>query len=76
MDDPAERMRLARRLAAWTLGVHALPPDADVEMALDAGGNLHVRGVVTVPAKLGGIQVLVRLEPQGAADAERSRNDA
>lgn len=39
---PAEKMRIARRLAARALGVDELPDDADVEVSLDAAGNLRV----------------------------------
>lgn len=43
---PAEKMRLARTLAARALGVDELPPDAEVECALGEDGVLHVRGTV------------------------------
>ncbi len=55
--DPAERMRFARRLAAFAIGVDELPAEADVEMALDAEGTIHVRGSVVAKGSIQSVTV-------------------
>ena len=62
-DDPAEKMRVARRLAAISLGVAELPPDADIEMALGEDGVLHVRGSLVVDGFVPRFEVEVSVKP-------------
>lgn len=63
MSDPAEKMRVARRLAAMALGVDELPPDAEVEMGLDVEGTLHVHGSVVAKGYAPHITCKVKFEP-------------
>lgn len=59
--DPASAMRLARRLAAASLGVDELPPEADVECSLDKEGNFRVRGSVVAQGYAPAMTMRVKL---------------
>lgn len=60
---PADKLRQARRLVAYTMGIDEaeLPPDAEVEIATDAGGNVHVRGVVVAKGYVPSISCELRI---------------
>lgn len=66
---PAEKMRLARELAAMAFGIEVeqFPPDADVECALGEDGVLHVHASVrargVVPSFVGRITLSGRFTP-------------
>ncbi len=59
---PAEKMRIARALAARALGVDELPDDAEVEVALGADGVLHVVGRVVARGTIPHVTCSVALE--------------
>lgn len=69
MFGPAEKMRVARRLAAIALGVDVedLPPDAEVECALGEDKVLRVHARVrrpaSVAASVGRITITGRFTP-------------
>jgi hypothetical protein len=64
MTDPAEKMRIARRLAAMSLGVDELPDDAEVECALGPDGVLHVSGRVLLKGTVPHVTIQVKLVPK------------
>lgn len=61
----ADKMRVARSLAARACGVAELPDDAVVEMAIDAYGTVHVHASVVAKGIVGGVECGVWLVKEG-----------
>jgi hypothetical protein len=59
-DDTLGRMAFARRMAAMTIGVDELPPDAEVEMSIDDEGNCQIVGKVLVSGYVPSIECKVK----------------
>jgi hypothetical protein len=59
--DPAKNLRLARRLAALSLGIDEadLPPDADISISHDANGELRVVGSIVAKGHVPSIECKV-----------------